>query len=99
MDDVAKIGRIIVRESQDHPTRILDVARVEDGGEEPKTLAAEDGKESWSSPSGSNRVENTVAVVDAVRARLGEVEKTMSGGSSCASFATIRHPSARASTP
>jgi HAE1 family hydrophobic/amphiphilic exporter-1 len=81
VDDVAKIGRIVIKESQDHPTRIGDVARVEDGAEEPKTSAVEDGKESVVLSIRKQSGENTVAVVDAVRARLGEVQKTLPLGS------------------
>ncbi len=81
VDDVAKIGRIVIKDSQDHPTRIGDVARVEDGVEEPKTSAVEDGKESVVLSVRKQSGENTVAVVDAVKARLGEVEKTLPQGS------------------
>jgi multidrug efflux pump subunit AcrB len=81
VDDVAKIGRIVIKDSQDHPTRIGDVARVEDGVEEPKTSAVEDGKESVVLSVRKQSGENTVAVVDAVKARLGEVEKTLPEGS------------------
>ena len=81
VDDVAKIGAIVIRESQDHPTRIGDVARVEDGMEEPKTSATVDGKRSVVLSIRKQSGENTVAVVDAVRARLGEVQKTLPPGS------------------
>ena len=81
VDDVAKIARIVIRESQDHPTRIGDVARVDDGVEEPKTAASEDGKESVVLSIRKQSGENTVAVVDALRARLGEVEKSLPPGS------------------
>lgn len=81
VDDVAKIGAIVIRESQDHPTRIGDVARVEDGMEEPKTSASVDGKTSVVLSIRKQSGENTVAVVDAVRARLGEVQKTLPPGS------------------
>ncbi len=81
VDDVAKIGRIIIKESQDHATRIGDVARVEDGAEEPKTSAIEDGKASVVLSIRKQSGENTVAVVDAVKARLGEVQKTLPQGS------------------
>jgi hydrophobe/amphiphile efflux-1 (HAE1) family protein len=81
VDDVAKIGRIVIKESQDHPTRIGDVARVEDGTEEPKTSASEDGEQSVVLSIRKQSGENTVAVVDAVRARLGEVQKTLPAGS------------------
>ncbi len=81
VDDVAKIGRIVIRETRDHATRILDVARVEDGAEEPKTAAAVDGTESVVLSIRKQSGENTVAVVDAVRARLAQVEKTLPVGS------------------
>jgi hydrophobic/amphiphilic exporter-1 (mainly G- bacteria), HAE1 family len=81
VDDVAKIGAIVIRESQDHPTRVGDVARVEDGMEERKTAAIEDGKTSVVLSIRKQSGENTVAVVDAVRARLGELEKTLPAGS------------------
>src|SRR6202167_4708604 len=81
VDDVAKIGRIIIKESQDHPTRIGDVARVEDGVEEPKTSASVDGKESVVLSIRKQSGENTVAVVDAVKARLAQVEKSLPAGS------------------
>jgi hydrophobe/amphiphile efflux-1 (HAE1) family protein len=80
VDDVAKIGRIVIRESQDHPTRIGDVARVEDGVADARSSAAEDGKESVVLSIRKQSGENTVAVVNAVRARLGEVEKTLPPG-------------------
>jgi hydrophobic/amphiphilic exporter-1 (mainly G- bacteria), HAE1 family len=81
VDDVAQIGRIIIKESQDHPTRIGDVARVDDGVEEPKTYASEDGKESVVLSVRKQSGQNTVAVVDAVRARLGELQKSLPPGS------------------
>ncbi|MGO9714487.1 MAG: efflux RND transporter permease subunit [Polyangiaceae bacterium] len=80
VDDVAKIARIVIKESQDHPTRIGDVARVEDGVEEAKTSASEDGTESVVLSIRKQSGENTVAVVDAVRARLGEVQKSLPPG-------------------
>src|SRR3984957_7333276 len=81
VDDVAKIGAIVIKESQDHATRIGDVARVEDGAEEPKTSAVEDGKESVVLSIRKQSGQNTVAVVDAVKGRLGEVQKTLPPGS------------------
>jgi HAE1 family hydrophobic/amphiphilic exporter-1 len=81
VDDVAKIGRIVIRESQDHPTRIGDVARVEDGAEEPKTSAVEDGKASVVLSIRKQSGENTVAVVDAIKGRLGDVQKSLPTGS------------------
>ncbi len=81
VDDVAKLSRIVIQESHDHPTRVGDVARVDDGVEEPKTSAMEDGKESVVLSIRKQSGENTVAVVDAVRARLTEVQKSLPAGS------------------
>jgi hydrophobe/amphiphile efflux-1 (HAE1) family protein len=81
VDDVAKIGRIVIRESQDHPTRVGDVARIDDGVEEAKTSASEDGKQSVVLSIRKQSGENTVAVVDAVKARLDEVQKSLPPGS------------------
>ncbi len=81
VDDVAKIGRIIIKESANHPTRIGDVARVDDGVEEQKTYASEDGKESIVLSVRKQSGQNTVAVVDAVRARLDDVQKSLPPGS------------------
>jgi HAE1 family hydrophobic/amphiphilic exporter-1 len=41
---VDAIGRIVVHEGNDHPTRVEDVARVEDGAEEESTAASVDGE-------------------------------------------------------
>jgi HAE1 family hydrophobic/amphiphilic exporter-1 len=81
VESVDKIGRIVVRESQDHPTRIEDVARVEDGAEEAKTAASEDGVPSVVLSIRKQSGQNTVAVVDAVKARLALIEKTLPQGS------------------
>jgi hydrophobe/amphiphile efflux-1 (HAE1) family protein len=81
VESVESIGRIVVRDAQDHPTRIEDVARVEDGSEEPTTAASEDGVPSVVLSIRKQSGLNTVAVVDAVRARLAQVEKTLPAGS------------------
>src|SRR5580698_9828233 len=61
------IGQIIVRERKDHPTRVSDVARVEDGSEEETTWASEDGAQALVLSVRKQSGENTVAVADAVR--------------------------------
>src|ERR1700677_4408230 len=81
VDNVGKISRIVIKESGDHPTRIGDVARVDDGVEESKTSASEDGKESVVLSVRKQSGQNTVAVVDAIKARLGEVQKSLPQGS------------------
>jgi len=78
---VVDIGRIIIRETGDHPTRVSDVARVEDGSEEDLSWASEDGEQSVVLSIRKQSGENTVAVADAVRKRLSEVERTLPHGS------------------
>ncbi|HXN33182.1 MAG TPA: efflux RND transporter permease subunit, partial [Polyangiaceae bacterium] len=79
---VEGIGRIVIRESKDHPTRVEDVARVEDGEDEASTYAAEDGNATIVLSIRKQSGENTVAVADAVRDRLTTIEKTLPQGTS-----------------
>jgi hydrophobe/amphiphile efflux-1 (HAE1) family protein len=77
---VEAIGRIVIREDKDHPTRVEDVARVEDGAEEEATSASVDGQSTIVLSIRKQSGENTVAVVDAIRARLASVEKSLPPG-------------------
>jgi hydrophobe/amphiphile efflux-1 (HAE1) family protein len=79
--DAQDIARIIIRDSSDHATRIGDVARVDDGVEEAKSTAIEDGVRSVVLSIRKQSGENTVAVVDAVKARLDVLKKTLPPGS------------------
>jgi hydrophobic/amphiphilic exporter-1 (mainly G- bacteria), HAE1 family len=78
---VAAIGKIIVRESNDHPTRIEDVARVEDGSEDQTSWASEDGQQVLVLSVRKQSGQNTVTVADAVRDRLAQIEKAIPGTS------------------
>ncbi|HEY1692973.1 MAG TPA: efflux RND transporter permease subunit [Polyangiaceae bacterium] len=62
---VEALGRIVIREDKDHPTRVEDVARVEDGAEEEATSASVDGQSTIVLSIRKQSGENTVAVVDA----------------------------------
>jgi hydrophobe/amphiphile efflux-1 (HAE1) family protein len=73
-------GRIIVREHASHPTRVEDLARVEDGQEETKSFAALDGERTVVLSIRKQSGQNTVAVVDAVKARLAEVQRGLPAG-------------------
>ena len=100
VDDVAKIGRIVIQESQDHadPHRRRRAGRGRRGGAEDlgrRRTASESVVLSIRKQSG----ENTVAVVDAVKARLDEVaEVAARRARSSRSCATSRRRSAPAST-
>ena len=80
VDDVAGIGRIVVREDQGHVVRISDVARVEDGQEEVQSLASYDGEQTVVLSVRKQSGTNTVAVVDQIRARLGQVTRSLPPG-------------------
>ena len=69
VDTPVELGRIVVSQSGDHPMRLADVARVEDGEEELQTAAMLDGKHTVVLSLRKQSGENTVAVVDAVRAQ------------------------------
>ncbi|WP_394829242.1 efflux RND transporter permease subunit [Pendulispora albinea] len=75
------LKRIIVRESNDHPTRVEDVARVEDGSQDETTWASQDGKRVVVLSLRKQTGVNTVQVVDAVKERLGEIQKSLPQGS------------------
>ena len=76
---IAAVDQIVIRESRDHATRVMDVARVEDGSEEEASWASEDGAQSLVLSVRKQSGENTVAVADAVRDRLAQVEKANPG--------------------
>ena len=76
----AELGDLVVRQVDGYPVRVRDVARVEDGAEEPLSFADRNGSPtvllSLRKQSGSN----TVEVVREVRARLAEVQKALPAG-------------------
>ena len=76
------LGRVIVRERDGHAIRVEDVARVEDGDAEERTYAELDRERTVLLSIVKQSGQNTVAVVDAVRARLDQVQKTLPAGTS-----------------
>ncbi|WP_437589091.1 efflux RND transporter permease subunit [Sorangium sp. So ce1000] len=74
------LGRVVVREQDGHAVRLSDVARVEDGRAEEKTWAQLDQKRTVLLSVVKQSGQNTVAVVDAVRARLDEVQRSLPEG-------------------
>ncbi len=77
---IDEVGRIVIREDKDHPTRVEDVAQVEDGAEEEATAASVDGESTIVLSIRKQSGQNTVAVVDAVRAKLKDLQKTLPQG-------------------
>src|SRR5262249_23258448 len=78
----AALGDLVVRQQDGHPIRVSDVARVEDGEEEGDTLAVSNGARAVVLSIRKQSDANTVAVVDALRERITELEPAMaaSGG-------------------
>jgi hydrophobe/amphiphile efflux-1 (HAE1) family protein len=74
------IGQIVVRQVGNHPIRVSDVARVVDGEEEQSSVALQDGKPVVMLSLRKQSGENTVSVVDAVRDKLKDIEKTLPAG-------------------
>jgi hydrophobic/amphiphilic exporter-1 (mainly G- bacteria), HAE1 family len=74
------VGDIIIRNVDNHPILVRDVATVVDGEEEADTSALVDGKPSVVLSIRKQSGENSVAVVDALRERMKELEPTLPGG-------------------
>jgi hydrophobic/amphiphilic exporter-1 (mainly G- bacteria), HAE1 family len=68
---------IVVAEGPRGPVRVRDVAQVLDAEEEPRTLSRLDGNNAVSLLVRKQSGTNTVAVVDRVKARLGELHQTL----------------------
>src|SRR5258708_24773819 len=77
---VADLNRVVVRQVDDHLVRVEDVARVEDGHEDAETAALLSGQPAVILSVRKQSGENTVAAVDAVRARLGELRSPLPAG-------------------
>jgi len=76
----AELGNLVVRPIDGHPVRVSDVGRVEDGEEEPTTLAAKDGVPGVVLSIRKQSDANTVAVVDALRERVAEIQPLLPAG-------------------
>ncbi|MFC5457695.1 efflux RND transporter permease subunit [Prosthecobacter fluviatilis] len=77
---VAELRQMVVREKDGGMVRLQDVARVEDGEEEPQTAARRNGTPSVVLSLRKQSGENTIKVVDAVKERLDEMKKILPAG-------------------
>jgi HAE1 family hydrophobic/amphiphilic exporter-1 len=75
LESVAAFEDLIVADVKGSPVRLRDVAQVIDGEEEPRTLSRLNGRNAVSLLIRKQSGTNTVAVVDAVKARLAEVQR------------------------
>jgi hydrophobe/amphiphile efflux-1 (HAE1) family protein len=79
ISSVNGVGDVIIRNVDNHPILVRDVATVIDGEEEAETAALVNGKQSVVLSIRKQSGENSVAVVDALRERMKELEKTLPG--------------------
>ena len=75
IESVDGFNDLIVADFKGSPVRVHDVATVVDGEEEPRTLSRLNGNTAVSMLIRKQSGTNTVAVVDAVKARLAEIQK------------------------
>jgi hydrophobe/amphiphile efflux-1 (HAE1) family protein len=76
----AELAALVVRQADGRAIHVSDVARVEDGGEEQSTLATVNGQRTLLLTVRKQSGENTVAVVDAVRARMQDIDRSLPQG-------------------
>jgi HAE1 family hydrophobic/amphiphilic exporter-1 len=77
---VDAVGDIVIKQADGHPIQVRDVARVVDGEEEAESSALLDGKPAVVLSIRKQSGQNSVAVVDALRERLLDLEKTLPSG-------------------
>ncbi len=80
VDSPEALGRIVLREQDGHAVRLADVARVEDGRAEERTWAQLDRRRTVLLSIVKQSGQNTVTVVDTVRERLAEVQRSLPEG-------------------
>lgn len=76
----SQIGDIVIKEEGGHPIRVKDIGTVEDGVKEAESAALLDGVPAVVLAVRKQSGSNTVEVVDAVRARVNELSKSMPPG-------------------
>ncbi len=77
MERAADFNDLIVADYKGAPVRIKDIGLARDGEEEPRTLSRLDGRNAVSLLVQKQSGTNTVAVVDRVKAKLGEIKPSL----------------------
>jgi HAE1 family hydrophobic/amphiphilic exporter-1 len=80
VDQPGQFGDVVVREVSGHPVRVSDVARVEDGMAEPRTIASVNGEPTVLLQIRKQSGTNTVAVVENIKSRLADLEGILPEG-------------------
>ena len=77
LQNVAQFNELIVANVKGYPIRVKDIGRAEDSVEEPRGLSRLDGQNAVSLFVQRQSGTNTVAISDAVQARLAQINKTL----------------------
>lgn len=80
IDAISQFGDIIVANVNGTPIRVSDVGRVEDSFAEPNTWNMIEGKQAVSLDVRRQSGTNTVKIIDAVKKKLEQIQKTLPAG-------------------
>jgi HAE1 family hydrophobic/amphiphilic exporter-1 len=80
VESPAEFGDMVIREVADHPVLVRDVARIEDGMADAQTVATLNGDPTVLLQIRKQSGTNTVEIVNAVKARIAQLEGTLPAG-------------------
>jgi hydrophobic/amphiphilic exporter-1 (mainly G- bacteria), HAE1 family len=80
VEEPNELGELVVKYQDGHPIRVKDVARIDDGAEDPFSSAIRDGETAVMLSIRKQSGGNTVAVVDALRAKVADIQAELPGG-------------------
>ncbi len=80
IDATAQFSNVIIKNVAGAPVRVSDIGRVEDGHEEPRTLATFEGKPAVTINVRRQSGTNTVKIIDAAKKKLNEIERELPPG-------------------
>jgi HAE1 family hydrophobic/amphiphilic exporter-1 len=80
LDAVSQFGEIIVRNVGGTPIRVSDLGRVEDSFAEPRTWNMLEGKQAVTLEIRRQSGTNTVKIIDTIKEKLAQIDKTLPPG-------------------
>ncbi len=80
IDATAQFSDVIISNVAGAPVRVRDIGRVEDGHEEPRTVATFEGKPAVTINVRRQSGTNTAKIIDAVKAKLNQIERELPPG-------------------